>query len=155
MKDIFRTLCERHRRDDFLNFIVCRWLYFSGLSEFSYEDCELEPTALGHALLEAFYFVGFQIQVKCRINWPSEELRTFESISCNFNWTGVSVLVLESSWFRTVLCLQCNCSTWHSAVLFRCHNMQVVSAVSHCSTSTETVSVTSHGFCVRRRNSGL
>jgi hypothetical protein len=34
-------------------------MYFSGLSEFNYEDCELEPTALGHALLEGFYFVGF------------------------------------------------------------------------------------------------
>lgn len=59
VKDVFRNLCERHRRDDFLNFIVGRGMYFSGLSEFSYEDCELEQTALGHALSEGFYFVGF------------------------------------------------------------------------------------------------
>jgi len=59
MKDIFRTLCERHRRGDFLNYVVGRWLYYGGLSEFSYKDCELDSTALGHALVEGFYFVGF------------------------------------------------------------------------------------------------
>jgi len=59
VKDIFRTLCERHRRDDLLYYVVGRWLYFGGLSEFSYEDCEPDSTALEHALLEGFYFVGF------------------------------------------------------------------------------------------------
>jgi len=44
------------------------------------------------------------------------------------------------------------CSTCHSAVLSCCHNLQVMSGVAHCGTLTEIVSVTSHGFCVRRRN---
>lgn len=55
VRDISGTLCKRHQRDDLLNFIVGRRLYFSGLSELSYEDYGIDSADLGHGLVEIFF----------------------------------------------------------------------------------------------------